>query len=57
MTRLLTIFLCLLLVLSLCIGVSAADTTRATSVNIIASVSSNGNCDVTTSVTLHLDSP
>ena len=57
MTRLIAILSCLVLVLGLCIGVSAADDTRATSVNIIASVSSNSSCDVTTAVTIHVDEP
>ena len=57
MNRLISLLLCLMLVLSLCVGVSAADNTRATSVNIIASVSSNGSCEVTSAVTIHLESP
>ena len=57
MNRLISLLLCLMLGLSLCIGVSAADNTRATSVNIIASVSSNGSCEVTSAVTLHLENP
>ena len=57
MTRAIAILTCLVLALSLCIGVSAADDTRATSVNIIASVSSGGSCDVTTAVTIHVDDP
>ena len=57
MNRLISLLLCLMLVLSLCVGVSAADNTRATSVNIIASVSSNGSCEVTSAVTLHLENP
>ena len=57
MTRFLAIFSCLILVLGLCVGVNAADNTRATSVNILATVSSNGSCDVTASVTLHVDNP
>ena len=57
MNRLIPLLLCLMLVLSLCVGVSAADNTRATSVNIIASVSSNGSCEVTSAVTLHLENP
>lgn len=57
MTRLIAILSCLVLVLGLCIGVSAADDTRATSVNIIASVSSTSSCDVTTAVTIHVDEP
>lgn len=57
MTRFFALLSCLMLVLGLCIGVSAADNTRATSVNVLATVSSNGSCDVTTAVTLHLDTP
>ena len=57
MTRFFAIISCLLLLMGLCVGASAADNTRATSVNIIASVSSNGSCDVTTAVTLHVDNP
>lgn len=57
MTRFLALLSCLILVLGLCIGVSAADNTRASSVNIFATVSSDGSCDVTTTVTLHVESP
>jgi len=57
MTRFLALLCCLLLVLGLCVGVSAADTTRAYSINIIATVSGNGSCDVTNTVTLHVASP
>ena len=57
MTRFLALLSCLILVLSLCVGASAADNTSATTVNIFATVSSNGNCDVTTTVTLHLETP
>ena len=39
MTRFFAIISCLLLLMGLCVGASAADNTRATSVNIIASVS------------------
>lgn len=59
MTRFLALLSCLILLLGLCIGVTAAetDTTRITAMNIFATVSSNGNCDVTTNVTLHIDTP
>ena len=59
MTRFLAILSCLILVLGLCIGVSAAEAngTRAYSVNVFATVSSDGSCDVTTTVTLHVDGP
>ena len=57
MTRFLALLSCLILVLGLCIGVSAADTTRAYSVNILATVSGNGSCEVTNTVTLHITSP
>ena len=57
MTRFLALLSCLILVLGLCIGVSAADTTRAYSVNIFATVSADGSCDVTSTVTLHVESP
>lgn len=57
MTRFFALLSCLLLMVGLCIGVSAADNTRATSVNIIASVSSDGSCEVTSAVTLHVDRP
>lgn len=59
MTRFLAILSCLILVLGLCIGVSAAEAngTRAYSVNVFATVSSDGSCDVTTTVTLHVDAP
>lgn len=57
MTRFLAFLCCLVLMLGLCIGVSAADTTRAYSVNILATVSGNGSCEVTNTVTLHIASP
>ena len=45
MTRFLALLSCLILLLSLCIGVSAVETdnTRITAMNIFATVSSNGN--------------
>lgn len=57
MTRFLALISCLILMLGLCVGVSAADTTRAYNVNILASVSSDGSCDVTSSITLHVAEP
>ena len=59
MTRFLALLSCLILLLGLCIGVSAAETdgTYASAVSIFATVSSNGTCDVTTNVTIHLDAP
>lgn len=57
MTRFLAMLSCLVLILGLCIGVSAADTNRASSVNIFATVSGNGSCEVTSTVTLHLVTP
>ena len=57
MTRLIAILTCFVLVFGLCISTSAADNTRATSVNIIASVSSNGSAEVTSAITLHVDNP
>lgn len=59
MTRFLAFLSCLILLLGLCIGVSAAETdgTYASAVSIFATVSSNGTCDVTTNVTIHLDAP
>ena len=57
MTRFLALLSCLLLMLGLCVGVTAADNTRATSVNIMATVSSNGSCEVTSAVTVYVDNP
>ena len=57
MNRYFSLLLCLVLVICLSIGVSAADSTRATSVNVIATVSSSGNCEVTSAVTIHVDTP
>ena len=57
MTRFLALLSCLILALCLCIGVFAADDTRATSVNILATVSSGGSCEVTAAVTIHVDTP
>lgn len=57
MTRFLAVLSCLILVLGLCCGVSATEDTSATTVNIFATVSSNGSCDVTTNVSLHVDTP
>lgn len=57
MNRLIAILACLVLVLGLCVSVSAADNTQASSVNIIATVSSNGSCEVSSAVTIHVDNP
>lgn len=59
MTRFLALLSCLILLLGLCVGASAAETdsTRAYTVNVFATVSNDGNCDVTTNVTLHVDTP
>ena len=57
MTRFLTLLFCLILILGLCTPVSAADTTRAYTVNILVTVSNDGRCDVTNTVTLHIDTP
>ena len=57
MKRLLMLACCLLLVLGLSVPVSAAEgETRATSVQMIATVSGDGSCQVTSTVTLHLES-
>ena len=59
MNRILAFLLCCVLALGMCVGVSAteADNTRATTVSIFVNVSNDGNCDVTTNVTLHVDTP
>lgn len=57
MSRFLAILSCLILALGLCIGVSAADTNRAYSVQVFSTVSSDGSCDVTSTVTLHVETP
>ena len=57
MTRFLAFISCLLLVFGLCIGASAADDLSASSVNILATVSPNGSCEVNVAVTLHADTP
>ena len=57
MSRFLAILSCLVLALGLCIGVSAADTNRAYSVQVFSTVSSDGSCDVTSTVTLHVETP
>ena len=57
MSRFLALLTCLILMLSLCLGVSAADNNRAYSVNVFATVSADGSCDVASTVTLHVDSP
>ena len=57
MKRLLTFALCLLILGSMCISASAATgETRASSVQTIATVSNDGSCQVTTTVTLHVES-
>ena len=58
MKRLLAIALCILLILGLSVSVSAAEgETRASSVQMIATVSNDGSCQVTTTVTLHVETP
>lgn len=57
MSRFFALLTCLILLLGLCIGVGAEDNTRATAVNVFATVSNNGSCDITTTVTLHVDAP
>ena len=57
MTRFLALLCCLVLALGLCFSVSAADNTRAYSVNILATVSGSGSCEVTNTVTLHIATP
>ena len=57
MTRFLAIISCLILMLGLCIGVSAEGDTRASTVNIFATVSDDGSAQVSTNVTLHVTEP
>lgn len=57
MKRLCAFLFCLILLLGLAATASAADNTRAYSVNVMATVSSAGNCDVSTTVTLHVETP
>lgn len=57
MSRFLALLCCLVLVLGLCVNVSAADNTRAYSVNIFATVSADGSCEVTSTVALHVEEP
>ena len=59
MTRFLAILMCLILVFGLCVSVSAAEVTgtRAYSVNYFATVSADGRCDITSTITLHVDAP
>ena len=57
MTRFLAFLSCLILVLGLCIGVSAEGDTRASSVNIFATVSDDGSAQISTTVTLHVAEP
>lgn len=59
MTRFLALLSCLFLIVGLCVGVSALETdnTRITAMNIFATASSNGTCEVTANVTVHIDTP
>ena len=57
MARFLAIISCLILMLGLCIGVSAEGNTRASSVNVFATVSDDGSSQVSTTVTLHVAEP
>ena len=58
MKRLLPLFLCILLVFSLGVSVHAAEgETRASSVQMIATVSHDGSCQVTSTITLHVETP
>ena len=57
MTRFLALVSCLILMLGLCIGVNAEGDTRASSVNIFATVSGDGSAQVSTTVTLHVAEP
>ena len=57
MTRFLAFISCLILLLALCIGVSAEGDTRASSVNIFATVSDDGSAQISTTVTLHVAEP
>ena len=57
--RIFALFFVVILALGMCVGASAAETdnTRASTVSIFVNVSNDGNCDVTTNVTLHVDTP
>lgn len=57
MTRFFALISCLILVLGLCVGVSATENTRASSMNLFATVSDDGSSQISSTVTLHLDSP
>lgn len=59
MKRIFALFFVVILALGMCVGASAAETdnTRASTVSIFVNVSNDGNCDVTTNVTLHVDTP
>ena len=57
MKRFCTLLFCLVLLLSLSVSVSATDSNRAYSVQVFATVSSDGSCDVTSTVTLHVETP
>lgn len=58
MKRLVVFVLCLLLVFGMSVGVSAFDgETRATSVQTIATVSSSGSAQVSSTIALHVETP
>ena len=58
MKRIIVFVLCVMLIFSLSIGVSAFEgETRATSVQMIANVSNNGSAHVSATVTLHVETP
>ena len=58
MKRFLIFALCLLLVFGMSIGVSAFEgETRATTVQTIANVSNNGSAQVSSTITLHVETP
>ena len=58
MKRLVVLALCLLLVFGISVNVFAYEgETRATSVQMIATVSSNGSCQVSATVALHVETP
>jgi hypothetical protein len=57
MTRVLAFLTCLILVFGLCVGASAAGDTFADAVQIIATVSNDGSCQVTATINLHVGDP
>ena len=58
MKRIIVLILCVMLIFSLSIGVSAFEgETRATSVQMIANVSNNGSAHVSSTVALHVETP